>query len=287
MKTVWNLTYETIPGDGEQKKKYKSFDEAKKDIRNLISKIRIRHYTDAIREGVHTSFRTAIADFVDNYISRNEFFSDQDNLPSSSPDDYELETSALQNANYEDSEDDDSYYDDEVVDEFDDFEIDIDKDLLSFRYYYDDLELKTNMVVMDDENKDYYFQFFVYTDSKSKFKEVNIELEPLQCWGTSSYPLLILRILENARKPLTQEQIISLIEFDYGTKIERKAIGRNITLMKKLGYDIQHSSGGYYIPKKGTEIGQDDLQIIVESINANPYVDSVKKADLVFKLFKM
>ncbi len=36
MKTIWQLTYETKPGnDGVQTKKYKSFAEAKKDIANL------------------------------------------------------------------------------------------------------------------------------------------------------------------------------------------------------------------------------------------------------------
>ena len=69
MKTIWQLTYETKPGNGEQTKKYKSFAEAKKDIREIISQIYLTPYIKAIRtEGVHKAYRTAMADFLDNYI---------------------------------------------------------------------------------------------------------------------------------------------------------------------------------------------------------------------------
>ena len=58
MKTIWQLTYETKPGNGEQTKKYKSFAEAKKDIREIISQIYLTPYIKTIRtEGVHKAYR--------------------------------------------------------------------------------------------------------------------------------------------------------------------------------------------------------------------------------------
>ena len=90
MKRIWQLTYETIPGDGEITNTYKSFDEAKSDIRKLITRIDLKRYTDAIRsEDGNPSFRITVADFLNDYITRQSFFTENDILPS---DDYESYT---------------------------------------------------------------------------------------------------------------------------------------------------------------------------------------------------
>ena len=56
--------------------------------------------------------------------------------------------------------------------------------------------------------------------------------------------LRILQILErysDSDHPLTQEEILKLLDEDYGIVIERKAVGRNISLLKEAGFDIgQH-----------------------------------------------
>jgi len=291
MKTIWQLTYETKPGnDGEQTKKYKSFAEAKKDIREIISQIYLSPYIKAIRtEGIHKAYRTAMADFLDNYISRTDFLNIDESIPSDDPDDYEFERNPMIVNDAGVSVDDDDWCDDdEEIDELDDFEIYIAKDSLSFEYYYKGRpHLNTDMVVMDDENKEYCFEFYVDRAPKNKLRELQMTLTPLQYWGTSSYPMLILRILENSQEPLDQQRIISHIEAAYDTTIERKAIGRNITLLKDLGYDIQHNSEGYFIPKKAPAIEQEDFQAIVESINANEALDDDRKHKLIDKLFEL
>ena len=134
MKTIWQLTYETIPGSGEQTKKYKSFSEAKKDIREIISHIYLTPYIKAIRtEGIHTAYRTAMADFLDNYISRTDFLNIDESIPSDDPDDYEFERKPTVKNDAEVSLDDDECYDEEEdIDELDDFDIDISRDFLSF-----------------------------------------------------------------------------------------------------------------------------------------------------------
>ncbi|MBE6608730.1 MAG: hypothetical protein E7633_09275 [Ruminococcaceae bacterium] len=294
MKTIWKLTYEVIyegiPRNGEQTKKYKSFAEAKKDIREIISQIYLSPYIKAIRtEGVHKAYRTAMADFLDNYISRTDFLNIDESIPSDDPDDYEFERNPMIVNDAGVSVDDDDWCDDdEEIDELDDFEIYIAKDSLSFEYYYKGRpHLNTDMVVMDDENKEYCFEFYVDRAPKNKLRELQMTLTPLQYWGTSSYPMLILRTLENSQEPLDQQQIISRIENAYDTKIERKAIGRNITLLKDLGYDIQHNGDGYFIPKKAPSLEQDDFQSIVESIKMNETLDDERKRDLIDKLFEM
>ena len=294
MKTIWQLTYEVIyegiPRNGEQTKKYKSFAEAKKDIREIISQIYLTPYIKAIRtEGVHKAYRTAMADFLDNYISRTDFLNIDESIPSDDPDDYEFERKpTIENDAGVSVDDDDWYDDDEETDEFDDFDISITRDSLFVKCHYEGYpELNTDMLVMDDETKEYYFQFNVERVPKSKLREVRMTLAPLQYWGTSSYPLLILRALENSQKPLDQQRIISHIEATNDITIERKAVGRNITLLKDLGYDIQHNSEGYFIPKKAPSLEQDDFQTIVDSIKTNEALDDERKRELIDKLFEM
>lgn len=291
MKTIWQLTYETKPGnDGEQIKKYKSFAEAKKDIREIISQIYLSPYIKAIRtEGIHKAYRTAMADFLDNYISCTDFLNIDESIPSDDPDDYEFERKPTSENDAGMSVDDDDWNDeDEENDEFDDFDISITRDSLFVKCHYESYpELNTDMLVMEDETKEYYFHFNVDRAPKSKLREVQMTLTPLQYWGTSSYPMLILRTLENSQESLDQQQIISRIENTYYTKIERKAIGRNITLLKDLGYDIQHNSEGYFIPKKAPALEQEDFQAIVESVNANEALDDDRKHKLIDKLFEL
>ena len=291
MKTIWQLIYETKPGDdGVQTKKYKSFAEAKKDIKKLISQIYLSPYIKAIRtEGIHKAYRTAMADFLSNYVSRTDFLSTDEAIPSDNPDDYEYEKNHKFRDDAVEGVDDEDWYDEEEdIDELDDFDIDISRDFLSFDCYYEgEPHLQTDMVVMDDDKKEYSFQFYVDRAPRNKFKEMQMTLTPLQYWGTSSYPMLILRTLENSQEPLDQQQIIAHIEAVYDTAIERKAIGRNITLLKDLGYNIQHNSNGYFIPKKATSLEQEDFQTIMESIKANESLDDDRKRELVDKLFEL
>ena len=98
---------------------------------------------------------------------------------------------------------------------------------------------------------------------------------------------MILRTFENSKEPLDQQRIISHIEAAYDTTIERKAIGRNIALLKDLGYDIQHNSDGYFIPKKAISLEQEEFQAIVESIKTNKALDHDRKQELIDKLFEM
>lgn len=64
-------------------------------------------------------------------------------------------------------------------------------------------------------------------------------------FGTSAYPIMLLDVLEEAEKPLLQEDIINAILKKYHVSIHRKAIGRLIKGLIELGYDIEHTREGY------------------------------------------
>ena len=281
MKKTWTLTYECIPGNGVQKETFKLFDDVKQTVRYLISRIGVQHYTDEMRDGINIPYREAMARFIEGYVSREDFFRVGDALPSDDIADYPYEPEKIKN----DSDmyvDDDWYGEDEETDELNDFDITIREDYLVFECYGGELSLRTNMVVMDNDEEFYEFKFFAERAPKNRFRELTIELELTlnQPWGTSAYPVLILQALQNSNEHLNQKQIAMK------TSIERKAVGRNIALLKEIGYDVRHDGKGYYLPKFPCTIGNDDLQIIVESIQANASVDDDKKRTLMEKLLK-
>lgn len=281
MKKTWTLTYESIPGDGEQRKEYKSFQDVKRKIKELISNIGVQGYTNEIRDGIHATYRAEMANFIENYVSREDFYHENDILPSDDAADYPYEAKKIKN----DSDiyvDDDWYDEDEETDEFNDFDITIQEDYLVFECGKE-LSLRTNMVVMDNDEEFYEFKFFSEHAPKNKFRELTIKLKLTlnQPWGTSAYPVLILHALQNSNEHLGQKQIATR------TAIERKAVGRNIALLKEIGYDIRHDRKGYYIPKKTSALEQKDFQTIVESINCNDTLDDDRKRELIGKLFEM
>ena len=64
---------------------------------------------------------------------------------------------------------------------------------------------------------------------------------------TKSALLRILQILEQYSDfdhPLKQQDIIDYLDKDYGIAIERKAVGRNLSLLKEAGYEVASERGG-------------------------------------------
>ena len=57
----------------------------------------------------------------------------------------------------------------------------------------------------------------------------------------------ILKEHSDYNHPLTQEDIAAHLENDYGIVIERKAISRNISLLKEAGVEIESRRAGSYI----------------------------------------
>ena len=65
--------------------------------------------------------------------------------------------------------------------------------------------------------------------------------------------LRILQILEEYSDydhPLKQEEICERLDKEYGIVIERKAIGRNLSLLKEAGYDIESDRRGSYLAER-------------------------------------
>ncbi len=104
--------------------------------------------------------------------------------------------------------------------------------------------------------------------------------------------LRVLHILEyysDESHPLTQEQIVEYLEKDYGIQIERKAVGRQISLLKEA-YDYPNSPITIVSDKrKGTYIEQrafedSELRMLIDGVLSSRYITASHSKQLIDKL---
>ncbi len=97
--------------------------------------------------------------------------------------------------------------------------------------------------------------------------------------------LRILQILEkysDAEHPLFQEDILSRLSRDYGIEIERKAVGRNLSLLKEAGYDIASSKHGSYLVAR--EFDDSELRLLIDGVLASRHITEKHSKELIEKL---
>ena len=106
------------------------------------------------------------------------------------------------------------------------------------------------------------------------------ELEPKK--------LALIRILQIFEKysdfdhPLKQEDIARYLEEDYGIVIERKAIGRNISLLKEAGYDIEQTRAGSFLEARDFE--DSELRMLIDGVLSSSHIAPKYSKDLIERL---
>ena len=97
--------------------------------------------------------------------------------------------------------------------------------------------------------------------------------------------LRILQILEQYSdydNPLKQEDIARCLDRDYGIVIERKAIGRNISLLREAGYDVMSDRRGSYLASR--EFDDSELRLLIDGVLASKYITARHSKELIEKL---
>ncbi len=79
--------------------------------------------------------------------------------------------------------------------------------------------------------------------------------------------------------PLTQEDIANKLESQYGIVIERKAISRNISLLKEAGVEIDSRRAGTYIDSR--EFEDSELHMIIDGILSSKHITAKHSKDLI------
>lgn len=100
--------------------------------------------------------------------------------------------------------------------------------------------------------------------------------------------LALIRILQILQKysdrdhPLRQEDIVQRLKQEYGLTIERKAIGRNLSLLREAGFEIESARAGSYLDER--TFTDAELRILIDGVLSSKYITAKYSRDLIDKL---
>lgn len=100
--------------------------------------------------------------------------------------------------------------------------------------------------------------------------------------------LALIRVLQILQKhsdgehPIKHEKIVELLESEYGLTIERKAVGRNISLLCEAGFEIETTKKGSYLAERVFE--DSELRLLVDGVLSSGYITARHSKDLIEKL---
>lgn len=92
----------------------------------------------------------------------------------------------------------------------------------------------------------------------------------------------ILKDYSDYDHPLTQEAISKYLENDYGIVIERKAISRNLSLLKEAGIEIESRRAGSYLECRDFE--DSELHMLIDGILSSKHITAKHSKDLIDRL---
>ncbi len=95
----------------------------------------------------------------------------------------------------------------------------------------------------------------------------------------------ILKEYSDYDHPMTQEDIADRLEKDYGIVIERKAISRNISLLKEAGIDIESRRAGSYLEYRDFE--DSELHMLIDGILSSKHITAKHSKDLIERLCRL
>lgn len=115
------------------------------------------------------------------------------------------------------------------------------------------------------------------------------DLEDYSMYGTSTKKMLNMLILDilkehsDSEHRLLQQDIIDLLNSEYGATCERRAVKNNITSLQEMGYDIV-ADKGYFLRKR--EFTDAELRLMIDSIFTSGAITDKEAHQLVKKLEK-
>lgn len=92
----------------------------------------------------------------------------------------------------------------------------------------------------------------------------------------------ILKDYSDYDHPLTQEDISAHREHEYGIALERKAISRNISLLKEAGVEIKSSRAGSYLDCRA--FPDAELHMLIDGVLSSKYITAKHSKDLIERL---
>ena len=100
--------------------------------------------------------------------------------------------------------------------------------------------------------------------------------------------LALLRIYQilykysDEKHPLKQEDLIRILDDEYGITLERKAVSRNLALLKDAGFEIDSCHGGSWLVER--EFTDAELHVLIDGVLSSKYISEKYSKDLIEKL---
>ncbi len=82
--------------------------------------------------------------------------------------------------------------------------------------------------------------------------------------------------------PLKQEQIVTLLQKDFGIDVERKTVGKNLALLKEMGCEIVSGRDGSYLD--GRRFEDSELRMLIDCVLQSRHITSRHSDELIEKL---
>ena len=92
----------------------------------------------------------------------------------------------------------------------------------------------------------------------------------------------ILKENSDRKHPMTQEDIARHLKDDYGIVIERKAISRNISLLKEAGVEIKSGRAGCFIDYR--EFEDAELHMLIDAVLSSRYITASQSKNLINRI---
>ena len=92
----------------------------------------------------------------------------------------------------------------------------------------------------------------------------------------------ILHEYSDCDHPLTQAAIASRLEQEYGIVLERKAIARNLSLLKEAGAEIESGRDGSYLSSRTFENAE--LHMLIDGVLSSKYITARHSKDLIGRI---
>ncbi len=92
----------------------------------------------------------------------------------------------------------------------------------------------------------------------------------------------ILREHSDAEHWLEQDDIVYILEAEYGITLERKAVSRNIDTLIEMGYDIKKTRRGCYLVSR--EFEDSELRLLIDSVLSSRLISPKQSKVLIEKL---
>lgn len=86
------------------------------------------------------------------------------------------------------------------------------------------------------------------------------------------------------QNPMTQEDLIGILREKHGLELDRRAIARNLTLLREADIDVRSDGRGSWIDPGSKPFSEDELRLLVKFIRECSFLTVKDSADLIDRL---